>query len=71
MPSLPDDPGAGLPQQDQAGSGAIGGRIRGRIAASIRSPSGTSTTAPAGPLSEGKQTRRILFLVPNFTRCQR
>jgi hypothetical protein len=49
---LPDDPGAGL----QAGSG--GGSAP---------PSSTSTTAPADSLSVGRQTRRILFLMPNFT----
>jgi len=57
---LPDDPGAALQQQGQAGSGAGSG-------AGSDPPSSTSTTAPAGPLSEGKQTRRILFLMPNFT----
>jgi hypothetical protein len=53
---LPDEPGAGQQQQVQAGSGAGSGP-----------PSGTSTTAPADSLNQGRQTRRILFLMPNFT----
>jgi hypothetical protein len=53
---LPDDPGAGLPQQFQSGPGVGSGP-----------PSGTSTTAPADSVTEGRQTRRILFLMPNFT----
>jgi hypothetical protein len=48
---LPDDPGAGVPQQAQAGSAA----------APAASP------APAeDPLAEGRQTKRILYVVPNF-----
>jgi hypothetical protein len=48
---LPEDPGAGVQQQVQAGSG---------------------TTTPAAtkpaedPLAEGRQTKRILYVVPNF-----
>ncbi|HET6219536.1 MAG TPA: hypothetical protein VFE27_21105 [Acidobacteriaceae bacterium] len=48
---LPDDPGAGVQQQVQAGS---------------------ATTPPAAtkpgedPLAQGRQTKRILFVVPNF-----
>jgi hypothetical protein len=47
---LPDAPGSD-PQQAQAG---------------FASPSGTSTTPPADPVSEGRQTKRILFVIPNF-----
>jgi hypothetical protein len=48
--ALPDEPGAD-PQQVQAGTGT---------------GSATSTTPAADPLSEGRQTKRILFVVPNF-----
>src|SRR5271156_1282870 len=48
---LPDDPGAGVPPQAQAGPAA----------APAASP------APAeDPLAEGRQTKRILYVVPNF-----
>jgi len=47
---LPDAPVAD-PQQVQAGPSTA---------------SGTSTTPPADPLSEGRQTKRILFVIPNF-----
>ncbi len=50
--SLPDDPGAGVPQQVQAGNGAT-------IAA-------VSTTPATDPLTEGRQTKRILYVIPNF-----
>jgi hypothetical protein len=49
---LPDEAGAGLPQQAQPGSGA---------------PTGISTAPSSDPLSEGRQTKRILFLMPNFS----
>jgi len=48
--ALPDEPGAD-PQQVQAGTGT---------------GSATSTTPAADPLSAGRQTKRILFVVPNF-----
>jgi hypothetical protein len=49
--SLPDDPGAGVPQQVQAGTGAT---------------PPASTTPAVDPLSEGRQTKRILYVIPNF-----
>jgi hypothetical protein len=48
---LPDDPGAGVQQQVQAGSGA---------------PPPASTTPAEAPLEQGRQTKRILYVVPNF-----
>jgi hypothetical protein len=48
---LPDDPGAGAPQQTQSGAPAA---------------PAASTTPPADPLTQGRQTKRILFVVPNF-----
>ena len=48
---LPDDPGAGVPPQVQAGS----------------TPAPAASTTPAeDPLAEGRQTKRILYVVPNF-----
>jgi hypothetical protein len=49
--SLPDDPGAGAPQQVQAGNAAT--------------PAASATPATAQPI-EGRQTKRILYVVPNF-----
>jgi hypothetical protein len=46
---LPDDPGAGVPQQVQSGSAPA-----------------TGTTAAETPLEQGRQTKRILYVVPNF-----
>jgi hypothetical protein len=48
---LPDDPGAGMQQQVQAGSAA---------------PPAASTTPAEDPLAQGRQTKRILYVVPNF-----
>ncbi len=48
---LPDDPGAGVQQQVQAGSAAA--------------PAASATPAE-DPLAEGRQTKRILYVVPNF-----
>ena len=48
---LPDDPGAGVQQQVQAGSAAA---------------PAASTTPAEDPLAEGRQTKRILYVVPNF-----
>jgi hypothetical protein len=51
---LPDEPGVGIPQQVQTASGEP-------------PPSGsTSGAIAADPLSEGRQTKRILFVIPNF-----
>jgi hypothetical protein len=51
---LPDDPGAGIPQQTQPGTPAA-------------SPAPTAkTTPPTDALAQGRQTKRILFVVPNF-----
>jgi hypothetical protein len=47
---LPDDPGAGVQQQVQAGA----------------APPAASTTPAQDPLAEGRQTKRILYVVPNF-----
>jgi hypothetical protein len=49
---LPDDPGAGVPQQVQAGSAGA--------------PAASKTPAAEDPLAEGRQTKRILYIVPNF-----
>jgi hypothetical protein len=49
---LPDDPGAGVPQQVQAGSAGA--------------PAASTTPAAEDPLAEGRQTKRILYIVPNF-----
>ena len=54
--SLPEDPGAGVQQQTQVASGA---------------PPVAGSGAGAGasnqdPLAQGRQTKRILFVVPNF-----
>jgi hypothetical protein len=53
---LPDDPGDGIPQQTQSGTPTP--------PAAGTSPAGTP---PADdPLAQGRQTKRILFVVPNF-----
>src|SRR3984885_12289760 len=49
---LPDDPAADLQQQVQQGSGAT--------------PPAAKTDADADPLAQGRQTKRILYVVPNF-----
>jgi hypothetical protein len=51
---LPDEPGVGMQQQVQTASGEPppSGSTSGRIA--------------VDPLSEGRQTKRILFVIPNF-----
>jgi hypothetical protein len=49
--ALPDDPGAGAQQPVQAGSGT---------------PDPAATKPAEDPLAEGRQTRRILYIVPNF-----
>jgi hypothetical protein len=50
--ALPDDPGAGVQQQTPAGPGA---------------PAAQAGTKPAeDPLAQGRQTKRILYVVPNF-----
>jgi hypothetical protein len=52
--ALPDEPGVAMQQQVQTASGAP-------------PPAGSTSGAPAAdPLSEGRQTKRILFLIPNF-----
>jgi hypothetical protein len=51
---LPDDPGAGIPQQTQP-----------ETPAASPAPAG-SNTPPADALAQGRQTKRILFVVPNF-----
>jgi hypothetical protein len=51
-PALPDDPGADVEQQAQEGPGATS------LAA--------KTDPPADPLAQGRQTKRILYVVPNF-----
>ncbi len=48
---MPDDPGAGVQQQVQTGSAAA---------------PAASTTPAEDPLTEGRQTKRILYVVPNF-----
>ena len=51
-PDLPDDPGGGGQQPVQVASGA---------------PPAAGGTKPAeDPLAQGRQTKRILFIVPNF-----
>ena len=54
---LPDDPGAGGQQQAQ--------QQQVQIASDAPSPSGSSSQ-PVDPLAQGRQTKRILFVVPNF-----
>jgi hypothetical protein len=53
--NLPDDPGAGVQQQVQTASGEP-------------PPEGSTlgTAAAVDPLAEGRQTKRILFVIPNF-----
>jgi hypothetical protein len=48
---LPDDPGSGIQQQAQAGSDA---------------PPAAPAKPDQDPLAVGRQTKRILFVVPNF-----
>jgi hypothetical protein len=50
---LPDDPGAGVQQQVQVASGTP-------------PVAGSSSAAATDPLAEGRQTKRILFVIPNF-----
>jgi hypothetical protein len=50
-PALPDDPGADMEQQVQEGPGAT---------------SLAAKTDPPDPLAQGRQTKRILYVVPNF-----
>lgn len=50
---LPDAPGPGVQQQDQIATGAP------------PAPGGISSV-PQDPLAQGRQTKRILFLIPNF-----
>jgi hypothetical protein len=54
---LPDDPGAGDPQQAQ--------QQHVQVASDAPAPSGSSSQ-PVDPLAQGRQTKRILFVVPNF-----
>jgi hypothetical protein len=54
---LPDDPGAGDPQQAQ--------QQHVQVASDAPAPSGVSSQ-PVDPLAEGRQTKRILFVIPNF-----
>jgi hypothetical protein len=54
---LPDDPGAGVPQQAQ--------QSQVQVASGAPAPSGSSSQ-PVDPLAEGRQTKRILFVIPNF-----
>jgi hypothetical protein len=54
---LPDDPGAGDPQQAK--------QSQVQVASDAPAPSGVSSQ-PVDPLTEGRQTKRILFLIPNF-----
>lgn len=49
---LPDDPGAGIPQQPQAGTPVA--------------PAASTTPPGDDSLAQGRQTKRILFVVPNF-----
>jgi hypothetical protein len=53
--NLPDDPGAGVQQQVQTASGEP-------------PPEGSTlgTGAAVDPLAQGRQTKRILFVIPNF-----
>jgi hypothetical protein len=53
---LPDDPGAGPQQAHQQ---------QVQVASGAPSPSGSSSR-PVDPLAEGRQTKRILFVIPNF-----
>lgn len=55
--ALPDDPGAGVQQQSQP--------PHVQIASDAPAPSGSSSL-PVDPLAEGRQTKRILFVIPNF-----
>ena len=55
--ALPDDPGAGTAQQKQQQQTQI---------ASGAPPSGGGSSQPVDPLAEGRQTKRILFVIPNF-----
>jgi hypothetical protein len=48
--ALPDDPAAGLQQQGQEGS----------------TPAAAKTNPQTDPLAQGRQTKRILYIVPNF-----
>ncbi len=48
---LPDDPGAGVQQPVQAGSGT---------------PPAATNKPAEDPLAQGRQTKRILYVVPNF-----
>ena len=50
---LPDDPGAGIQQPVQTASGEP-------------PPSGSTNGAVVDPLAEGRQTKRILYVIPNF-----
>jgi hypothetical protein len=52
--NLPDDPGAGQQQQQQI------------QIASGAPPATGSLSSEADPLSQGRQTKRILFMIPNF-----
>jgi hypothetical protein len=47
---LPDDPASEVQQQAQEGS----------------APAGAKTTPQTDPLAQGRQTKRILYIVPNF-----
>jgi hypothetical protein len=48
--ALPDDPAAGVQPQAQEGS----------------TPAAAKTTPQTDPLAQGRQTKRILYIVPNF-----
>ncbi len=50
---LPEDPGAGVQQQTQIASGTP-------------PAAGSGDTSTQDPLATGRQTKRILFLIPNF-----
>jgi hypothetical protein len=52
--ALPDDPASGVQQQQQV------------QVASGAPPLASSSTQPTDPLAEGRQTKRILFMIPNF-----
>jgi hypothetical protein len=52
---LPDDPGAGMQQQVQTASGTP-----------PAAGTGATNAATTDPLAQGRQTKRILFLIPNF-----
>jgi hypothetical protein len=54
---LPDDPGAGVQQQAQ--------QQQVQVASGAPAPSGSSSQ-PVDPLAQGRQTKRILFVIPNF-----